>query len=277
MSMSHAAAVWIPSTGHDIDTLKTILQRHNAGDHLSYDFFTRSAPEATCIVVPLDDNPDAQMDESLLEAAAADIAKTLKTRAYALYAFFGSGDWMSVTAFAATGERRWSEGDDDEPPLKRMRTTAKALGMRLSDDPEPDDDDGGYVPTVNEITFPYWRMVSELEQPLVEDMLGLGLKPAFDLDFVEGWQCAGELLADDEDEDEGEIDGRQEREAVGPVLTRLKIGDRVVDDLIGAAEVVAIETMDGLESYRLEGIDDMSEEWIPVDEVENYGLRRLKE
>lgn len=278
MVMSHAAAIWIPSTGHNLGVLGDVFAKNavGAGRGLVYD---RKLPAVTCLVVPLDDNVDGQLDFDLLTEAAAAAAKTFKTRAYALYGFFGSADWLQVTAFSSTGKERWIEAAAEKPNAKKLRTIAGTLGLRVQG--QRSTKANARSPVVTSITFPYWRMVAESKEPVSRDLLALGLKPAFDLASVKGWTFRQEVQAEGGDDDGIEEQKEPKPKSTGRVLTKLKIGDRVVDPFGFIFEVIEIEANedDGKPEFRLAGIGAYSgaHSWVPESEVKDSGLRRLKE
>jgi hypothetical protein len=177
MGMSHAVAVWIPGVDVDAEKLEELVkkscQRH---EELGFWVFTRETPAATCIVAPLDEHPELEGELGLLDEVAAKLAKTFRRRTWSLFAFFGSADWMQVVAFSEKGKKRWVEasneggGDDDQVTADGELWVGDGVGQ------------------------PYWRMVSELaSRPVPDDVVGLGLKPAFDLASIPGWELQREF------------------------------------------------------------------------------------
>lgn len=161
MGMSHAAAVWIPGNTHDASKLESIVRANCEHPAIDFDVATRSAPPATCIVAPLDEREELQMDFELLCRTAAALARELGTPTYALYGFFGSGDFLMINAFDADGAECWTSGSTDEDPRA-----------------------------------PYWKMMEEVAPGFTDDVLGLCIKPAFDLCFIDGWKPGRSFVAD---------------------------------------------------------------------------------
>jgi hypothetical protein len=158
--MSHAAAVWIPGNTHDPRRIEALVSAHCEHEALDFDLATRATPPTTCLVAPLDERDELQMDFELLNQTAAALARALRTPTYALYGFFGSGDFLMINAFSASGAERWSAGSEDDDP--------KA---------------------------PYWKMLEEVAPGFTADVLGLCVKPAFDLGFIDGWRASASFVA----------------------------------------------------------------------------------
>jgi hypothetical protein len=160
MGMSHAAAIWIPGSGFKAKGIEALV-RQSCEYALAFDVSTRKDPAATCIVAPLDEQEDLQMKFDLLGRTAQRLAIDLGTRTYALYAFFGSGDFLMIEAFGPNGKSRRSAGSTDD-----------------------------------DIKAPYWKMLKEVAPGFDEDVLSLCIKPAFDLSFAGGWDSAGSFVTD---------------------------------------------------------------------------------
>lgn len=276
MALSYAAGIWIPGCSLDSDILEAVLGDFNGEDELQFYVCERQDLEVTFMWTPLDDSLGAEF--STLDEAAAELAQQLRRRTYALFAFFGSADWIQVTAFSKTGRERWVEtSDEDRAPTKKMVAVGKELGLRVAG---ADGRRGRRdVPPINGVDYPYWRLMSEVKGAIPEDILGIGVKPAFDLD--ENWTDTAEFFVGDEVDDHNSPSPEQEKygsfpESVGPVLKTLKVGDRFTIDS-GAAEVVSVVEFNGELIFDCERLDGNHEFSIYQDELKYFEPRRLKE
>lgn len=174
MGMSHAAAVWIPGTDVAPATIEQLIRDSCQHVGLKLDLFVREDPATTVALAPLDDSP-FQMDFGLLNGTAAALARALQRRTYALYGFFGSGDWMIVTAFDEEGEVAWSEASADDLDAGDAEHVLEKLEHPAEN--------------MNALNFPYWTLMSDVAPGCASDLLGVGLEPAFDLGAIDGWSA----------------------------------------------------------------------------------------
>ncbi len=192
MGQSHAAAFWIPKTKVKLKVIERLLEE-SLDESLTFSVFERRSPEATFVVTSLDEREDLHLETELLHTATKALAKQLKVTAFSIYAFFGSADWMTVTAFSKAGRKLWEEDSDEDAKPAKVKQIAKKVGLKAMYVEEGDEDqweDG--VEFVTPITFPYWRMMSEAyTPPPKKDFLNLCIKPAFDFGPELGWKARG--------------------------------------------------------------------------------------
>lgn len=180
MGISEAIAVWIPSPQLDPATIEQVVRDTlDEGAHLGANLWQHRKATATMLVIPCDSLEQPRSVKAVLAPMAKKLARKLKRRVYAVDVGFGSGDWIEVTAFSASGAPRWkseSEQLDEPMPAKTLDRVAAKLGMK------------GRPSVVDGMSYPYWRMMSELSKaPFREDLIGLGLKPALDDLARRGW------------------------------------------------------------------------------------------
>lgn len=164
--MSHAVAVFVEGTGVDPDVVSSAISNNlETGDSLDVVHFESRRAGLTAVV--------AQLDEEgigLLDHVAAALSKELGQSTWSLSSMTGTGQWMSVTAFAADGTEAWHDETRDEVTPKERSAMRKALGQARGVEP---------------IDWPYWRMMAELTTRPARDLIGLGSSPALELDAPE--------------------------------------------------------------------------------------------
>lgn len=183
MGQSHAAALWVSSV---TPRVQRFLATARVADEVPFEVFVHRRPSATCAVVSLDAHDALQWDDSLLDEAATEAARTLDVTVFALSAVFGSADHLRVVQYLPGGERGWVESE-----VSRFKPHHRALAskLKLPLDSTSDDDDG---PRFARFAVGYWRLFAESypgQRPL--DLVALGLTPALDLEFEDGWKRVG--------------------------------------------------------------------------------------
>lgn len=180
MGMSHATGIWICKPGARTATVLAALREQSPGlfEHgAELQAARRRAPGVLAVTAFLDGAPDLEMDFELLDPAALALARRLEARVYRLYHFTGSGDFLWVEAFDASG-RRWGVSVGDDGKLEREAKAAKREVQRCFGAETFEAMSMG-------TSLPYWRMWSELsDRP--QRVIELHGSPP--LDFLEGWK-----------------------------------------------------------------------------------------
>jgi hypothetical protein len=186
--VSCATAIWIPRRGVTKALLQSVLAE-STSDSLEACVFTRRTPAVTLIVAPLDE-PDLSAARiagvDLFRHTASRLSKKLRLRTYVLAASFGSS--LAVASFGADGRQRWFAQGSEKLAPSRMRSLGQHLRMQVVTPTFDFDDVSTREVLMTGTSFPYWKMIAEVAPKFRQDVLDIGMKPAFDLGSRDGWR-----------------------------------------------------------------------------------------